>query len=177
MGQGSAQPGASEPQTPWQTVLTAINRKKLDPSLRPALDELMIDTLLYRDDLARLLDWLKHIPPEECSPRLQDAIETTAMSQFSRLVSDQSVPAAIDLWEQMVLRPWPASSLFPDQLTSRLAAAADAFPERYREPIRQRLLHAESLVSANPDQSARSAMAKSELTRLKALDSALGKSR
>ncbi|MGC8644465.1 MAG: hypothetical protein ACP5XB_31765, partial [Isosphaeraceae bacterium] len=147
--EGSVHNSASHHEPPpWLAVLATMDRHRLDPTLRPVLDELMIDTLLSRGDLTRLFDWLKSIPPDECGARLRDAIETTAMSRLAALVCEQSVSSVLDLWEEMVRRPWPAGSPFPAQLTGRLAEIVATDPARYREPYRQRLIRTAAVLGS-----------------------------
>jgi hypothetical protein len=165
-GDGRSSEAQSGPST-WPSVLIAIDRQSLGPSIRPVLDELVIDTLLGRGQQTRLLDWLGIIPPAEWRPRVRDAFETTAMSRLSALGRDRSVVPILDFWEQMLERPWPVGSGFPAQLTARLAAIVESDPVRYREPYEKRLIQASAALAAKPEQSPRAAIIGSELNRLK----------
>ena len=125
--------------TGWHRTLTSIDRNKLDPRIRPVLDELVTDALRNAGATQQLLEWLQHIPPEECPRRLGQAIETLAMSRLAELAGSRSLAQALDLWEALVRRPWPSGSEFPAQFTHRLAAIVDRDPSHDREPYRQRL--------------------------------------
>ena len=169
----SATPGKSpgqpreEPED-WQSILIKIDREQLDPLLRPIFDELATDTLLNAGDQKRLLDWLLHIPLAECSPRIGRTIETVAMSRLSNLAGSQAITPALDLWNELIRRPWPNGQAFPAQFTQRLGALVDANPRPARELYRQRLIEAKRFLSLNPPRSPRVDLVNDELNRLDA---------
>jgi hypothetical protein len=151
---------------------TAIDRQKLAPRLRPALDDLVIDTLLNRGDQQGCLAWLLRTPPSECSPRGQAAIETIAMSWFVSLAGSRSFSSVLDLWQKMIRRPWPAGSEFPAQLTRRLSALVDSDRPRYREPYRQALIETAAALATGAEQSPSATLIQNELHRLDGLRNA-----
>lgn len=154
---------------PWVEVLAGIDRRTLAPARRSVLDELMIDALLERGETRRLLDWLRKLPPDECDPRVRDAVETAAMSHLAALARAGDVASVLDLWEELIRRPWPAGSLFPKQLTDRLGAVMAADPWRYQEPYRKKLVALAAARASLPSQSESpgEAVITGELKRLK----------
>ncbi len=167
----SATPGNSPDQSregpeDWQSILIKIDREQLDPPLKPILDELVTDALLNAGDQKRLLDWLLRIPPAENSPRIGRTIETVAMSRLSSLAGSQSITPALDLWDELIRRPWPDVQTFPAQFTQRLGALVDANPRPARELYRQRLVEAKRFLSLNPQRSPCVDLVNDELKRL-----------
>jgi hypothetical protein len=152
----------------WQSILLKINREKLDPLLKPFLDEVVADTLLNAGNQERLLDWLLRIPPAECSPRDDRTIETVAMSRLANLAGGQSITPALDLWDELIRRPWPNVQAFPGQLTQRLGALVNANPRPARELYRQRLVQAKTFLSLNPPRSLCVDFINDELKRIEA---------
>ena len=149
----------------WQKVLLKINRQQLDLRLKPILDELVTDTLLNAGNSEALLDWLLRIPPAASSPRTGRTIETVAISRLASLAAGQSLTPALDLWDQLIRRPWPNSE-FPAQFTQRLAALVDASPRSARELYRQRLEKAKDFLSRSEPQSRWADLINGELNRL-----------
>jgi hypothetical protein len=154
----------------WHRVLTAIDRRTLDPTLRPLLDELLADSLLNTGETQQLLERLLTIPLAESSPRAAQAIETLAMSRLHKLASDRSLSPALDLWDVLIRRRWPSNSGFPAQLTGRLAALVDQDPSRYREPYRHRLIRLADSLSTNSQSSLLADLIVGELKRLETLE-------
>jgi len=106
------------------------------------------------------------IPPPECSPRIGRTIETVAMSRLANLAGSQSITPALDLWDEMIRRPWPNDQAFPAQFTQRLGALVDANPGPARELYRQRLVEAKRFLSLNPQRSPCVDLVNDELKRL-----------
>jgi len=150
----------------WESILIKIDRAQLAPPLKPVFDELVTDTLLHAGDQKRLLDWLLRIPPPECSPRIGRTIETVAMSRLANLAGSQSITPALDLWDELIRRPWPNDQAFPAQFTQRLGALVDANPKPARELYRQRLVEAKRFLSLNPQRSPCVDLVNDELKRL-----------
>ena len=150
----------------WEQTLTSMDRGLLDPPLRRVWDELLTDTLLNAGQTQRLLDTLRGIPSEECSPRLSDVIETLAMGRLAELAASRSFPQALDLWDALIHRPWPAGSDFPAQLTGRLAAVVDRDPIHFLPPYRERLHRVAASFDANPGRSSLTTLLQGELKRL-----------
>jgi hypothetical protein len=153
----------------WPSVACAIDRQKLEPRQRPVLDDLVIDTLLNRGDQQGCLEWLLRISPTECSPRGLAAIETVAMRRLISLAGSGSLSSALDLWQGMIRRTWPAGSEFPSQLTRRLAALVDSDRSRYQEPYRQKLIETAADLPSGAKQSPTAALIQNELNRLDSL--------
>ncbi len=161
-------PGQSGEQKPeeWLSILVKIDRQQLDPSLRPILDELVTDSLLNAGDQQRLLDWLLRIPPSACTPRVGRILETVAMSRLASLARGQSSTPALDLWDELIRRPWPRDQTFPAEFTQRLGALVDASPGPAREHYRQRLVAARRFLSPKPQSSPWVNLVNDELKRL-----------
>jgi hypothetical protein len=169
--QGSGKPGDSSARSPsgatdLRSILIKIDRPQLQPRLRPVLDELVTDTLLNAGDEEQLLEWLLQIPPAECSPRVWQAIETIAMSRLVSLAGSRSVTPALDLWDELIRRPWLAGSEFPAQLTQRLAALVDSNPRGSQDLYRERLIQSARFLALNPERYPHAALVKDELKRL-----------
>ena len=126
----------------WRSILLSIDRQRVEPINRPVLDELVIDSLLHSRSEARLQTWLKRIPPDQRRPRVWMTLESLAMSLLARFASTAQIAPALDLWDDVMRRPWPARSAFPTQFTERLAAIVDADAPRNLEPYHQRLTRA-----------------------------------
>jgi hypothetical protein len=127
----------------------------------------MIDTLLHCGGEGRLWDWLAKIPPEDCPARLVRTIETLAMGRLARLAATRELGPALDLWDQLIRRPWPAGSEFPAHLTERLAAMVDS-NSRSLEAYRDHLSRAALDLAASPGQYPHTSVVRSELERLDA---------
>jgi hypothetical protein len=95
----------------------------------------------------------------------------TAMSRLARLANARELRPELDLWDQLIRRPWPAGSEFPVQLTERLAAVVNLDARRNLEPYHQRLIVAVRALAANPDLYPHAGFLKDELKRV---ETALG---
>ncbi|WP_165223569.1 hypothetical protein [Aquisphaera insulae] len=135
-GQGEGEGGGD---AVWRSALVSLERSKLPPGLRPALDELMIDAALHGGEPGRLLDWLLKIPPGEAGPRIERAVETVATARVFDASGRGMLAPALDAWESVLRRRWPAGARFPVQLTERLAAIVEAGPPADRVRFRDRL--------------------------------------
>ena len=102
----------------------------------------MIDSLLHSRSEDRLQTWLMRIPPDQRRPRVWMTLEWLAMSRLASFASTAQIAPALDLWDDVMRRPWPARSEFPAQFTERLAAMVDADAPRNLEPYHQRLTRA-----------------------------------
>jgi len=140
--------------------LASIDRGRLDPRRRLILDELMIDQSTTAGATAALLRWLLDVDPKDRSPRAWRAIETTVMSRLAELSGPDDFAAALDLWADQVVRPWPPGSEFPAHLIERFAAIVESDPARQREYYRRRLADVLSLLkSREPSSTMTSALA------------------
>jgi hypothetical protein len=164
--EGDEARGSRSPALGWPSILTGIDRQALDPALRPVLDELVLDTLLHSGDTDRLLAWLMRIPPSDCTSRDWQAIESVAMTQLMRHIGKKSLSPALDLWDEVFRRPWPASSPFPAQLTRRLAGLVDTDPALFRETYRDRLRQTSAFLTASPTRPSHLSVVKEELERV-----------
>jgi hypothetical protein len=151
----------------WRSILLEIDRRRLEPALGPVHAEVVVDTLLHSGGEGRLWDWLLNIPAEECPARLVRTIETLAMSRVARLTASRELGPALDLWDNLIRRPWPAGSEFPAHLTERLAAMASSSPpglEAYRDHLRRAALDLAAIPGPYPAAS----VVRSELERVDA---------
>jgi len=152
----------------WRSILVKIDRGHIEMRLRPVLDELVTDTLMNVGDEKPLLEWLLSVPPAECGPRVRWAIETIAMSRLFCLAGSRSIASAVDLWDELIRRPWPGPDyrVFLTQFTQRLGALVDADPQPARELYRQRLVEAARFFSLNLDRYRLANLVNEELERL-----------
>jgi hypothetical protein len=134
--------GSSAGPPDWRTILLSIDRQQVEPMERPVLEELVMDSLLHSRSPDRLQTWLKRIPPDQRRPRVWMTLESLAMSRLASFASADQIAAALDLWEDVMRRPWPSRSEFPADFTERLAAMVDADAPRNLEPYHQRLTSA-----------------------------------
>jgi hypothetical protein len=137
----------------WHAVLQEIRRDRLDPDLRPVLDDLLIDTLGEAGAFDELMMRLAQIPSNERGPRVWQAIETCGMAQLARLARQGATAAgfhrALDLWDRLIRLNWPKSSQFPAHFTERLAALAGV-DEHRRQLWLDRLREAGDAMAAEP---------------------------
>jgi hypothetical protein len=152
----------------WRSILPRIARENLDPPFRQILDELMAEALLNSGNLDELLDRLMRIPRVESSPRNIRLIETIAMSRLASFDAGQSIERPLDLWDQVIRRPWPRDHLFPAQFMHRLGALVDSCPPAARDIYHQRLLQAKSDLSLNSGDSPCVELVYEELKRVEA---------
>lgn len=132
----------SAQQPRWRSILLSIERQQLEPINRPVLDELVIDSLLHSRSEDRLQTWLLRIPPDQRRPRVWMTLEWLAMSRLAKFATTAEITPALELWEDVMRRPWPTRSEFPAQFTERLAAMVDADASRNLELYHERLTHA-----------------------------------
>ncbi len=152
----------------WTLILSTIDRRRLEPGLRPVLDELMIDRLLSTGQESRLLQWLLKVPPQESSPRGWQTIEMLAMRRLGGPNARLSITFSLDLWEVLIRRPWAEDREFPAQLTERLSSLVSAAGPSARQMYRQRLGQLASELSATAKDDPRPGLLEAELRRLEA---------
>jgi hypothetical protein len=150
----------------WTLILTSIDRGRLDPGLRPVLDELIIDRLLSTGEESRLLQWLLKIPPQECRPRDWQTIETLAMRRLGGPDARLSITSSLALWEVLIRRPWPEDREFPAQLTERLSSLVNASGPSGRQMYHQRLGQLARELSRAANDDPRPGLLDAELKRL-----------
>jgi hypothetical protein len=153
---GSGSPPADPQPTEWLSVLGRIRRDRLDSQLRPVLDDLLIDALSESGAFDELQSRLARIPPEECRPRVWEALETGAMARLAHWAQDRDPARAfarmLDLWDEVIRLPWPAGWEFPAQITERIAALAESDAPHRLKPWRDRLLKAGNDLALGPRQ-------------------------
>ena len=164
--------GRRPPASDRLPVLKRIRRERLDRGLRPIYDDLLIDALRESGDLDELHARLARIPPDECRPRVWQALETVSMARLARLAQDRD-PArgfaqALDLWDGVIRLSWPAGSEFPAQLTERVAALVQADAPRRLGPWLERLRQAGDELAAPPGQIRHGAVVAAERARVEA---------
>ncbi|MBV8487637.1 MAG: hypothetical protein JO161_05115, partial [Planctomycetaceae bacterium] len=152
----------------WTPILTTIDRRQLEPGLRPVWDELLIDRLLSTGEESRLLQWLLQIRPQECSPRVWQTIESLAMRRLGGPDAHWSITFSLDLWEVLIRRPWLEDREFPAQLTERVSSLVSAAGGSARQMYCQRLEQLASELSATSIDDPRPGLLDAELRRLKA---------
>jgi hypothetical protein len=150
----------------WHSVLASIDRQALEPALRPALDELVSDTLLSSGEEDRLFVWLMRIKPGESTSRVWQTIETVAMSRLMRQLGERSLPRALEVWDEVMRLPWPADSPFPAQFTRRLAGLVNSDPGQFMETYRNRLSQTAAFLAADSTLHPQIAVVNEELQRL-----------
>jgi hypothetical protein len=110
----------------WRPVLTGLTREQLDPRLRPAFDELIIEVLSQAGDWDDLQWRLSRIPPAQRRPRAWAAMENAAVFRLARAVRDSDPQRRRDrikeLLEEVRRAAWPDGSRFPAQFAERAAA-------------------------------------------------------
>ena len=136
---------ADRPGPDWRTALKAVRRERLDPRLRPVLDDLLIDALSRSGEWDELHARLALIPPVECRPRVWAALETGAMFRLARAARDPDAERGFvrrsRLWDEVIRLAWPAESGFPAQFIKRVEVMAGSDPHRL-ESWRDRLRRA-----------------------------------
>jgi hypothetical protein len=160
-------PDASTSDLPaWQSVAMQIDRRSLDPSHKRILDELLIDSLSCAGRQELLLEWMIGIPAEETGGRLLRAMETTATSELARLSRAREPLQALDLWNRLIRRPWPADSDLPALLTGRVASQIATDEAQALLPYRDRLRQASLSLASNPKRYPHVALIQNELERV-----------
>jgi hypothetical protein len=104
-------------------TLLGIARDRLDASLRPYHDALLIDTLLHAGRHAELLDRLTRVPPAERSPDLRRHLETSQTHALMRAAAAKDFRQAVNLWSDVIRAP--GSRGFAQTFTTRVGALAD----------------------------------------------------
>jgi hypothetical protein len=160
----------------WPAVLRGIDRRALAPPLRAVRDELTIDAFLAAGDTEHLLGVLLKIPPPEAGRRIGLAIESLLMARLMGLASAGLLPQAMDLWDVMLGRPWPADSEFPAHFTERLAGLA-ASSSRDQALYVEHLRRASSIFGRSPEQFGPRDLVLKELNRLGVPAAAAGRGR
>ena len=151
------------------SVLKGIRRERLDRSLRPVYDDLLIDSLRESGDLDELQERLARIPPEECSPHAWQAIENVAMARLARMARDRDpvrgFARALDLWDGVIRLPGrPARSSRATHRAGRRDGARRSSPAL--EPLAHRLRRAGDELAARPGQSPQTAIIAAERARI-----------
>jgi hypothetical protein len=171
-GSAAAAGGEEPPRWDRLSVLRRIRRDRLEPHLRPLFDELLIDALREIDAFDELRSRLARIPPDQRGSRVWQAIETAAAARLAQLARDRdsarAFARALDLWDEVVRQPWPAGWEFPEQLTARVAAMAEADARRRLPPWHDRLRHALDDLAARPGPSPHAVSLAAERTRIEA---------
>ncbi len=114
------------PDPDWRSALKRVYRDQLDPRLRRAYDDLLIDALSGSGEWDELHSRLARIPPAECGPRVWAALETGAMFRLARAAREPSPERRLArvsaLRDEVTRLAWPAGSSFPAQFAARAAA-------------------------------------------------------
>jgi hypothetical protein len=148
--------------------LIRIDRSKLLLNQKSLLTELVIDSLGSsgdRDSL-RQWQWLTKLPTVDCTPRVWRTLESIAMSRLSRHAMAREIEPALDLWDVLIRRAWPAGSEFPAWFTERLAAMVDSDTARNLTPYHERLLRAARSLTADGEQPPNATLVNDELKRV-----------
>lgn len=126
-------------------VLLGIARDRVDPTLRPLYDDLLVDTLLQAGRAPELINRLEKIAPPERSPSVRRHLETAQTAALQRAATARNERQALALWAEVVRAP--GSRDFARTFTERVGRIEDESPVRlgrWRE-----LLH--STLGGNPD--------------------------
>jgi hypothetical protein len=164
-------PGAAESEgRGWLSVLKRIHRDRLDPRLRPILDDLLIDALSESGAFDEMQSLLARIPPDQRGLRVWLALEAGAAARLAWLAQDpetgRAFARALDLWDSVIRLSWPAGWRFPAQFTERVAAMAQADARRRLAPWHDRLRRALDDLAAQPRSSPHTAALAAERTRV-----------
>jgi hypothetical protein len=123
---GGAIGTATSPGLAWRHALKEIPREQLDPGLRPAFDELIVDILSQSGEWDELQARLSRIPPAQRAPRVWAAMEAGAMFRLARAARDSDPERgrarARELVDEVSRSAWPPGSGFPGQFAERAAA-------------------------------------------------------
>lgn len=79
-------------------TLLGIDRGRLDATLIPIYDSLLVDTLLQTNRNAELLDRLQRISPEERSPDVKRHLETVQAAALAKAAASKDFRQAMALW-------------------------------------------------------------------------------
>ena len=144
---GGRSAAAARPGPDWRSALKSIRRERLDPRLRPVLDDLLIDALSRSGEWDELHARLALIPPVERRPRVWAALETGAMFRLARAARDpdteRSFVRALELWDEVIGLAWLAESGFPAQFIERVEVMAGSDSHRlesWRDRLRRDML-------------------------------------
>jgi hypothetical protein len=120
---GDLRAAARKPGLDWRLIVKQIPRESLDPPLRPAYDELLIDALSGSGDWDELHARLARIPPAGRGPRVWAALETGAMFRLARALRDPSPERRLarinGLRDEVSRLNWPPGRPFPRQFAER----------------------------------------------------------
>src|SRR5262249_2257042 len=109
----------------WRSALRRIRRDQLDPRLRPACDQLLIDALSQAGEWDELHARLSRIPPAECRPRVWAALETAAVFRLARAARDpdreRGRARAREIQDDVTRLAWPPGWGFRGQPAPRVA--------------------------------------------------------
>ena len=111
-------------------VLLSISREKLDSSLKPIYDELLVSTLLNANRAPELLERLMQIPVAERYPGVKLHLETVQMSALQRYAAAKDLRQAVALWQEVM--PVHSSRDFGTAFTERTGQLANT-PARLNE--------------------------------------------
>ena len=154
------------------SVLKRIRREQLDRSLRPIYEDVLIDALRASGDLDELHGRLARIPPDECRPRVWQALETGTMARLARLAQNpdpaRGFDRALALWDEAIRLSWPAGSEFPAHLTERVAALVQADASNRLRSWFDRLRRAGDELAAEPRLRSHVAVVAAERARVEA---------
>ncbi|GAC1470305.1 MAG: hypothetical protein NVSMB9_15300 [Isosphaeraceae bacterium] len=120
-------------------VLLGIARDRLERSLVPLYDALLIDSLLQNGRSAELLDRLTRVPPPDRTPSLTRHLETLQTGALQRAVTARRPQSALALWSQVIKAPGSRDFVrtFTERV-GRLAESSDHLQE-WRETLRESL--------------------------------------
>lgn len=116
--------------TDLPAALLGISRDRLESSLRPLYDDLLVDTLLQAGRSSELLDRLTLVPPSQRSPRLTRHLETAQTAALQRATAAGDLRQGMALWGSVVRAP--GSRDFARMFTDRVGRLADT-PARLSE--------------------------------------------
>jgi hypothetical protein len=156
----------------WRAVLRELRRDRLDRALRPVFDELLIEALGDVAAYDELLTRLAQIAPDECGPRVWQALEHCGTAQLARLVQQRDTAAgfrrALDVWDRLMRLNWPQGSQFPSQFTERVASLVKVDVGR-RQLWIDRLREVGDLMAAEPLRYPHAAVVATERARMESL--------
>jgi hypothetical protein len=125
---------ADDEQESWIDTIEHLDRARVEVQDLETYDQLLIETLMWSDRAESLWTRLSRIPIDQRTPRVWHALEYLSTTRLARLLqsSKQQTPflACLDLWDEVILQPWPAGSAFPRQFTDRIRTLVSDQPAR-----------------------------------------------
>jgi hypothetical protein len=141
---GRGDPPAEPRRLEWRSVLGRIRRDRLDPGLRPAYEDLLIDAMRESGAFDELQSRLARIPADERRPRVWQALESGAMSRLARLAKKgDSAP-------ELRASPRSLGRGHPPLLAGRLGVPRAAHRTGLRAGPGRRLQPSDSLARSPP---------------------------